>query len=955
MADKTILTKLTLDNASFNKGLSESNKAVLGISASITALGAAALATASMTAKWQDETIKASRIAGVSSETFSGLAHAAQMSGVATQDLTTAVAKLSAMTPEMATRFRNVGINVNEVNGRFKSSNVLLGELAQKMADAKNPADQTSIAVRALGEEGAKLVNMLKDGKKGLADAAAEAERLGVVVSEQAGVAAEKFNDDMARTALSVKGLTMAIGESIIEFMNQNGIMDTVRATIQSVTAMWRSLDSDTKSVIITIGAVIAGVAALALALAGLAAIAPAIGTALTLMFGPVGIAVMAVTAAVAAAAYAFKKYGDQIKNAILPAVDAVKELVSELSADIGSVLSGIADSVKEAFGGFSEMLGITQGINGEVSLLGTVAKVTFAVISTGAVLATAPLMIVYDVIKGIVVGIGLAAQAMSRLVKGDVAGAKASLAGSYESFSKIGENIVKRNEAAEKRIRKIWEKPIVFETDTTKLDQARKKFAESGAKNTNPIIIPVEVAYPSDILQGFQDIEMAQARYSKKSQKEIDAIKAIHVEAQRAATSAGEQMAIGYARVAANIANAMSAAVKPISDLMSTIAAGSNYAAQVQMRNLEVEAIRSKKAYEEQRKQVEETEDAKIRTIEESYDAQIAAITSAEEAKNRAIEKASNERLLLLDSEYQAEKARREAEFAKYMEDEAARYEIEKELILQKAYDKEQRMLNEDVMDATFKEQMKARQAAFDAEMGGLAKSFADKTKAVDDKAKADLKLNEMTSKDALKKLTDEKSQALQAAEADKNGKLATLDQARSAQEKEEEKKRLQVQYDAQVQEFEQMKAVKSVEATAAGIASAAMAFASLAPIPFVGPALGAAAAAVILSTTAMRVGQLNSQRPIKPAGLVAETGGLISGPRHSGGGVDVNAEGGELIFDRGRTAKLFDAVDSGMMGGININIAEGAFQGVSAEDLPEKVSQWIGVELRRQGIAGA
>ena len=54
--------------------------------------------------------------------------------------------------------------------------------------------------------------------------------------------------------------------------------------------------------------------------------------------------------------------------------------------------------------------------------------------------------------------------------------------------------------------------------------------------------------------------------------------------------------------------------------------------------------------------------------------------------------------------------------------------------------------------------------------------------------------------------------------------------------------------------------------ETVASGIASAAQAFAALAPIPFVGVALGTAAAAVITAAMGMRVAQIEKQKPIKP-----------------------------------------------------------------------------------------
>ena len=82
-------------------------------------------------------------------------------------------------------------------------------------------------------------------------------------------------------------------------------------------------------------------------------------------------------------------------------------------------------------------------------------------------------------------------------------------------------------------------------------------------------------------------------------------------------------------------------------------------------------------------------------------------------------------------------------------------------------------------------------------------------------------------------------------------------------------------------------------VEAYIQTYLSANKAYASLAGIPVVGPALGAAAAGV-----AIAAGLKNIQLIKNPP--KAATGGMIYGPSHAGGGVPIEAEGGEFIINR-------------------------------------------------------
>jgi hypothetical protein len=95
----------------------------------------------------------------------------------------------------------------------------------------------------------------------------------------------------------------------------------------------------------------------------------------------------------------------------------------------------------------------------------------------------------------------------------------------------------------------------------------------------------------------------------------------------------------------------------------------------------------------------------------------------------------------------------------------------------------------------------------------------------------------------------------------------------------------------------------------------AAISAYSSLAAIPVVGPALGAAAAAVALGFGIKQanlikqqtyVSSVKAEFPADKAGKPSYgrnygDGGMIEGPLHAGGGVMINAEGGEAVISRG------------------------------------------------------
>ena len=112
----------------------------------------------------------------------------------------------------------------------------------------------------------------------------------------------------------------------------------------------------------------------------------------------------------------------------------------------------------------------------------------------------------------------------------------------------------------------------------------------------------------------------------------------------------------------------------------------------------------------------------------------------------------------------------------------------------------------------------------------------------------------------------------------------------------------------------FEKNKKTQIAQAIIGTLQGAVQAYQSLAVIPVVGPALGAVAAAAALVFGYKQVSLIKAQEyqgadagggssaaPQANYGKNYADGGMINGPRHSQGGVPINAEGGEAVMTRG------------------------------------------------------
>jgi hypothetical protein len=226
---------LGIDTAQFMTGLKQSQTrlAAFGKAASV-ALAAVATAAAGAavalgaavkrSADHADELGKMAQKVGVSVEALSRLEYAGRLADVSLEQLGTGLRKLSQNMLDLAagrgqtakTAFDALGIAVKDANGQLRASDVVLAEVADKFARMEDGSTKTALAVSLFGRSGAELIPLLNEGKAGLAEMAAEADRLGVTISTKTAKSAEAFNDNLTRLSAAGEGLANKIMEAVI-------------------------------------------------------------------------------------------------------------------------------------------------------------------------------------------------------------------------------------------------------------------------------------------------------------------------------------------------------------------------------------------------------------------------------------------------------------------------------------------------------------------------------------------------------------------------------------------------------------------------------------------------------------------------------------------------------------------------------------------------------------------
>jgi len=174
-----------------------------------------------------DEIGKLSQKIGMSVEELSALKYAGSLADVSIEQLGVGMKQLSknlveaeAGSKAQVVAFKALGIETKNTDGKLKSNNQIMVEVADSFAGMEDGAAKTAIAMKLFGKSGADLIPLLNAGADGLREMTEEGQALGVVLSEEMAKNAEIFNDNLTRLSTTAAGLGYNLAELLLPALN---------------------------------------------------------------------------------------------------------------------------------------------------------------------------------------------------------------------------------------------------------------------------------------------------------------------------------------------------------------------------------------------------------------------------------------------------------------------------------------------------------------------------------------------------------------------------------------------------------------------------------------------------------------------------------------------------------------------------------------------------------------
>ena len=168
-----------------------------------------------------DQLVKLSQKSGFAIERLAELKHGAMLSDVSFEQLTIglrefnkSITEAANPTSKAARLFRELGVDVT------KGPDAALRQFSDALSRMTDASTRSTLATEVLGRAGAEMIPWLVKGSAGMEQSAEEARKLGLVMSKDAALAAEEFNDKLQLLASSSSALGIAIANPALPALN---------------------------------------------------------------------------------------------------------------------------------------------------------------------------------------------------------------------------------------------------------------------------------------------------------------------------------------------------------------------------------------------------------------------------------------------------------------------------------------------------------------------------------------------------------------------------------------------------------------------------------------------------------------------------------------------------------------------------------------------------------------
>ena len=333
---------------SFGQGAKNFSQATKGMStAAAGVLGAlGGMALKSVTAA--DDLNTLAKQSGLTTAELQKIQYASDLVDVSMEDIVSAQSKLTKSMASGSEAFTTLGISTTNADGSLRSSNEVFYETLAALGQVTNETERDVLAMELFGKGAASLSGIIDDGGASLKAYGDEAERAGLIMSQDTLDGLNAVNDQIdelkAKAAAEIANTGAKAMEALLPIFDK--VVDKISAVLDWI----GGLDEGTLKMILTIAGVVAAISPIAGiigsisgAVSGFLGFLPKLQTAFSSVLSFAAANPMLVIAgAVAALVALIIANWDKIKPVLQSVWDFVKKMINGFLGLINSLIDGV-------------------------------------------------------------------------------------------------------------------------------------------------------------------------------------------------------------------------------------------------------------------------------------------------------------------------------------------------------------------------------------------------------------------------------------------------------------------------------------------------------------------------------------------------------------------------------------------------------------------------------------
>lgn len=314
---------------------------------------------------------------GLTTAEIQKMNYAQDLIDVSTDTMISSIKKLTNTLKSSEKKFESLGVATRDTNGEFRDTTDIWYDTLEALSKVENETERDTLAMDIFGKSASELSGIIDDGGEALKSLGDQAERAGLIMSQDTLDSLNAVNDQIDTMKATVTATIATTGAKALEVLAP--AFDMVVGKIGELLEWIGSLDADQLKLIITVAGVIAAISPVAGIISGISGAVsgflgfmPRVGSVATKVFEfAANNPILLIAAAVAMITTLIIANWDKIKPVLEAIWQKVKSIAEAIANKVTTVFNTIRDAVRSVINSVISIInGLINGLNSMISVL---------------------------------------------------------------------------------------------------------------------------------------------------------------------------------------------------------------------------------------------------------------------------------------------------------------------------------------------------------------------------------------------------------------------------------------------------------------------------------------------------------------------------------------------------------------------------------------------------------